>query len=469
DGADASGCGPGEQFVVLDSTRLRACSCEREDVRAAIDAAEHGDTVLVPAGTCTWTAGIEVAKDLVLAGSGSDSTTLVLDLPDDGVEDALFKFVPDDTARANLDSLDEDTGLFDVSGIRFRGTGRTRNKFALWLDNYQLPPVRRLRVHDCAFTDVHRAVQVKGYVHGVFYDNTLVNSNGSYPQGAGWQSFVNDRMALGSGKGWYIEDNDFSWTEGTAGGVCGAGNAGGGYVVRYNTVSGRMRGGDSYVETHGNQLSGIYGPQITEVYGNDLNAEGIGRVTNARGGKNLYLNNVVSDPDMEIWEEYSDTQTSDTNPPGRCVEPGEGVGRQTCTDACICQKVHDSFFLNNRLSTPGGAVVNAVATMDFERREGPEIVNDPPELVENIEYFNFTTEFDGSTGCGCGPPADRPATCTAGVGYWATDQNCSDLAGMVGANPTTPLSGTLYRCVETDVWTAWYTPYAYPHPLRAAG
>jgi len=36
---------------------------------------------------------------------------------------------------------------------------------------------------------------------------------------------------------------------------------------------------------------------------------------------------------------------------------------------------------------------------------------------------------------------------------------------MVGKNPTTPISGTLYKCTATNTWTAYYTPYAYPHPL----
>jgi hypothetical protein len=39
--------------------------------------------------------------------------------------------------------------------------------------------------------------------------------------------------------------------------------------------------------------------------------------------------------------------------------------------------------------------------------------------------------------------------------------------GMIGANPATPLEGTLYRNVN-GTWTAYYTPYIYPHPLRGA-
>jgi hypothetical protein len=64
-----------------------------------------------------------------------------------------------------------------------------------------------------------------------------------------------------------------------------------------------------------------------------------------------------------------------------------------------------------------------------------------------------------SIGVGQGTFANRPSTCTAGtdpaqgniaapgVAYWATDQS------------------TLYVCNPTNTWTAYYTPYTYPHPL----
>ena len=65
-----------------------------------------------------------------------------------------------------------------------------------------------------------------------------------------------------------------------------------------------------------------------------------------------------------------------------------------------------------------------------------------------------TITFTGAAGIGQGLLSARPSTCTAGpggntpgVGYWATDQN------------------TLYVCNPTNTWTAYYTPYTYPHPL----
>ena len=82
--------------------------------------------------------------------------------------------------------------------------------------------------------------------------------------------------------------------------------------------------------------------------------------------------------------------------------------------------------------------------------------------------FDGTGAAESGGGVGCGTLANRPETCTTGVGYWATNQKCDDLTGMVGVNPSIPISGTLYKCTSTNTWEPYYTPYTYPHPLRGS-
>jgi len=62
-----------------------------------------------------------------------------------------------------------------------------------------------------------------------------------------------------------------------------------------------------------------------------------------------------------------------------------------------------------------------------------------------------TSPFNGTSGTGWGTLANRPTTCTTGVGY----------AEYSGGNFV-----QLDKCTATNTWTnGVYTPYTYPHPL----
>jgi len=81
-----------------------------------------------------------------------------------------------------------------------------------------------------------------------------------------------------------------------------------------------------------------------------------------------------------------------------------------------------------------------------------------------------TAPFNGSTTCnagsgsytcgvGFGTLANRPTTCTTGVGYFATDQGSWNTSGNGFGQ------GELFKCTATNTWSLAYTPYTYPHPL----
>jgi len=94
---------------------------------------------------------------------------------------------------------------------------------------------------------------------------------------------------------------------------------------------------------------------------------------------------------------------------------------------------------------------------------GPIASATPLRLIANRDFYNesvnqaaqtsATSPFNGTSGTGHGTLANRPLTCAAHVGYWATDANSGD--------------GELYLCTSTNTWTADYTPYTYPHPLAS--
>lgn len=48
---------------------IGATTCSRADVGSAVTAAGYGDTVNVPAGSCTWTSSLTITKGIIFEGS----------------------------------------------------------------------------------------------------------------------------------------------------------------------------------------------------------------------------------------------------------------------------------------------------------------------------------------------------------------------------------------------------------------
>ena len=455
------------------SPNLTAASANETDVAACVSVATNGDTINIPAcaaGSCSWTSQLDITIDVKIVGAGIDVTYITNGMSGSS-DEALIKFTPDAPSRTRLNTL-SGTGTIEVTGITFTSSTVQPYTYATWISNTSTPVIDRVKIHGNKYVKMVKAVYPMGYVHGVFYSNTLVSSSASMHQGNAANSFYNDRMSLGGQKGWFTEDNTFSFSGDDVVAMQSEINEGGGGISRYNIMTGTMTGGSNFAETHGKQPTGIYGPQITEIYGNNITISSAGYPFVLRGGKGIFLYNVIAvNANINIYNEFDDTVAGVTLSGGgslnSCTDHVQGSSRQTCTDSCICQKVHDTYILNNRASVTG-SLRTAIVSMD-DYNENTSTTNNPLEVVENTEFFQDAGSFNGSAGVGCGTLASMPATCTTGVGYWATNQSCTDMTGMVGANPSTPISGTLYKCTATNTWTSYYTPYTYPHPLRGTG
>lgn len=60
-----------------DSQTITAASCNDSDVQAAVNSASDGDTVAIPAGTCTWLTGVSwTDKKISVIGAGASSTII---------------------------------------------------------------------------------------------------------------------------------------------------------------------------------------------------------------------------------------------------------------------------------------------------------------------------------------------------------------------------------------------------------
>jgi hypothetical protein len=80
--------------------------------------------------------------------------------------------------------------------------------------------------------------------------------------------------------------------------------------------------------------------------------------------------------------------------------------------------------------------------------------------VSNSPNDTPTSPFNGSTGMGFGPTANRPATCT--------QSSENTFGGNAGTGYFDTTTSTLYTCGTTG-WVVYYTPYTYPHPLVNSG
>ena len=111
------------------------------------------------------------------------------------------------------------------------------------------------------------------------------------------------------------------------------------------------------------------------------------------------------------------------------------------------QELKPAYLWGNTRS--GGIVTAAVSPVD----------RNPLHIQADREYYDHSTATGSpqTTGVRVGILADRPADCTAGVAYWATDE------GEWNSLQVGP-DGRLHKCVSTNNWSVYYTPYAYPHP-----
>jgi hypothetical protein len=289
--------------------------------------------------------------------------------------------------------------------------------------------ITKVRIDHIKFTNVSGQAITNFGMRGVVDNNIFDNI--SYPIRASYANYQEDwwqnweHIVYGKmDNNMYFEDNVFSGIS-TLVSDCQYGNR---YVFRYNTIN-TLGGWQGLFDMHRTCFGG-------EIYGNQNNAASgcyTIRILDDRGGKAIVFYNNSDGAGINSLDIQVRTESNWDDP--------------------VTERVNDTYYWVNRKNLTGATNTATEAGH----------VGDHPLI--NRDYFNYTASFNGTSGVGCGTLANRPATCTQGVGYWATNQSCSDLTGMVGAHPATPISGTLYKCTAPNTWTAYFTPLSYPHPL----
>jgi len=422
-GSDSSGTS--STITVKKTDTIMAASASYADVSSAIAAASSGDTVLVPGGSATWSNQLIITKGIFLIGAGIDTTVITSSYSATGGsnQDAaggyLIVYQP-----ANPSSNEP----FRLSGFTFN----LGNKCAgVQLRNATTTPINSIRVDHNRIINIggpQIVVYVKGTVYGVADNNVSV---GGYYRcnGLNATTWSNFNFDYGSADNFYFEDNTISAIPKE---IVFYNECSGRFCARYNHITST---GDLFpmIDMHGLGGGSELDTMGGEAYGNTLTMGSYsGTFMDQRAGKALVYNNSITTTGsmtMKMREEENDNAYSPTHSPN-------GQPRH----------VSDSFYWGN---TRNGGLISEYyigGTINYGGSEGIVPRFDVHVWVESDLTKSYA--FDGSQGVGFGLLANRPVTCAPGVAYWATDEN------------------KLYRCMTQNVWILYYTPFAYPHPLR---
>jgi len=415
-----------QTITIKQSNVITAASPSFSDVSAAISSANSGDTVIVPAGSATWSSQLVITKGIRLVGAGVDNTIITSNYtapnmgnPSDPLN-YLIVYKPASPAANEP---------FRLTGFTIDVAGKC---IPLIIENSTITPINKIRIdHNKTLNTMPgRLILVSGTVYGVIDSNEFHGGTLRF-YALNEQSWNNLTFDFGTADNMYVEDNVF-WLGAEAGVSAGAGSR---YCVRHNTYyyTDTTQGLYPWFDAHGNMgTGGNLSTMGCEIYENTITMtpdRGVG-LFDLRGGKGIIFNNRANVSGSGGASQKVNEQIDDRlNPPA--VSPISGQP----------QHVSDSYIWNNTKNGTTLIPTDIESTIDYGGTIG--IV---PQ--RNRDFWDEDPSFDGTTGIGVGPLASRPTNCIKGVGYWATDTN------------------TLYRCTATNTWEAYYTPYAYPHPLR---
>jgi hypothetical protein len=241
---------------------ITATSCAQSAVQAAINSAADGDTVIIPAGSSSWSGRIRITnKSLSIIGGGAGKTVIT---DQTGSSEQLF---------------DIDTGgrPFRLSGFSFQGTP----------NDY----VGHIRISGGNFRIDHCDFQTSGWRKSIsvwgdgLIDNCSfgVDSRGLQLYGSNANWYDSSAYAPGTAAGLFVEDCTFRNNNNIIESYTGAR-----WVFRHNTVyNGGMLDGHGADST---DRSFLY----AEIYNNHFYKDGSSKfcVVNLRGGSAIIFNNV---------------------------------------------------------------------------------------------------------------------------------------------------------------------------------
>ena len=218
---------------------IDAASCSQADVQAAIDSASESDTVMVPAGNCTWSDSVSwTNKNITVRGAGKDVTTIHCP--------ACFSITSDSATSAY--------SHWRLSNMTLQGPSPSGIVITIW-DNVSSWHygwrIDHLKLNYPGAGSGY-GIFIGGATYGVIDNNDWIWGGGlaiivagqmsdewpgsaTHPQGG---YLLSQPLDLGTNKAVYIEDNTFVGSAPGGMAAYDTSSGGGRAVFRYNTVTG---------------------------------------------------------------------------------------------------------------------------------------------------------------------------------------------------------------------------------------
>jgi hypothetical protein len=400
---------------------ITAASVNESDVMAAYNAANSGDTIVLPNGTSkTWNNTLIISKSVTIQGQGVGATILSRGSSTPSFTAPFFAI-----AGLAIDSPARITGIefnsvvvhppYNTFCIEVYNPSNGREGF----------PYTKIRIDHCKFSFGTRQIFWQGWCYGVvdhctFYNHAEsavhVRGDGDHQLQLGTSYGTQDAVYLEDNT--FIEDNQMRTVKASTDLDYAAVS-----VWRHNTFdySGFTKAGlsDGPIGTHGNQgyWTGVnqnyLGQLQCEIYDNTFKMPaGMYRMAYVRGGRLIFANNTITTADGSMPLLVAMTEEEDWRvdvfKPLRSSWPGE-------------QQVNNSFFYGN-------------------------IYNGVPQSASNFRPWN---------------PSDLTFI-QQDRDYWLTAPSSSTNTNY--PKPSSSPSSSNYPYNFGAAVTS-YTPLAYPHPL----
>jgi hypothetical protein len=244
-------------FGNAEAAIINANSVSLIDVQTAVNSANPGDTVNVPAGTSTWMSNLTINTDIQFIGAGIGQTVII-----DGGSTALNPMISWTTSSNYFDRLSGFTFQGNNNALSYQGTIQVHGT------------CHAFRLDDCEFNLLDNCnVAIDGWMYGcvdhcIFYRNNVFGVQVHEDNWGGGNNYWGDGSwaapdYLGTTNSIYIEDNIFTNS-------CSSPGAfdmedGGRIVFRYNMLTNDSIGFHG-TETSQRERSG----REFEVYGNSF-------------------------------------------------------------------------------------------------------------------------------------------------------------------------------------------------------